>query len=511
MRHITPDSLINPLPLHGGDCTRHLEQTALAQLPAHTLMERAGNAVYRLARALQPHARHIWIACGPGNNGGDGLLAAAAFKRDDLTKVTVTWRGDETRLPIDARHALTQARAAGVGFADQPPADADFAIDALLGLGVHAAPQGPVAEDICTLQAFRHPVLCIDLPSGLNPDTGAWLANCPSQPCAPRHTLSLLTLKPGLFTALGRDAAGDIWLDNLGIDVSPLEPDALLYASASSPAARKTLHGAHKGQHGDLIVLGGQSVTINGQGMTGAALLAARAGLYSGAGRVYVGLLGNTGPSRISIDPACPELMFRDAHELAQGTLAATSTTVCGCGGGTAIRSVLPHVLEHSARLVLDADALNAIADEPRWQQALADRAQRKQITVLTPHPLEAARLLNTDTRSVQANRIAACRQLSSRFGCTVVLKGSGSIVCTPGMTPAVNPTGNALLATAGTGDVLAGALGARLATWQAVCDAQRAHQLSCDAVYRHGLAATRWPAEAPFSASLLAAAMTPD
>jgi len=510
MRHILPDSLQNPLPLHGRDRTGHIERTAQAQLPPHTLMERAGNAVYRLGRALYPHARHVWIACGPGNNGGDGLLAAAALRQEGLSNVTVTWRADETRLPSDAQHALARARAAGVAFANEPPADADFAIDALLGLGIRTMPQGPIAKDIRALLTFEHPVLCVDLPSGLHPDTGTWLVEPPYQPRAPRHTLSLLTLKPGLFTGQGRDASGDIWLDDLGIDTASIEPDARLHAPPQLSTARRQRHDAHKGQHGDLIILGGQSVTFNGQGMTGAALLAARAGLFSGAGRVYLGLLGDTGTHRMVVDPVCPEVMLRNADELVQSDLAATGTTVCGCGGGMAVRNILPHVLERSPRLVLDADALNAIADETQWQKSLIERRRQGKITVLTPHPLEAARLLATDTRNIQADRLAVCKQLSERFGCTVVLKGSGSIVCAPGLTPAINPTGNTLLATAGTGDVLAGVLGARLASEQSSCDTKRAFDLSCDAVYRHGLAATRWPTEAPFSASLLAAAMTP-
>lgn len=510
MRHILPATLQHPLPLHGSGSTRRIEQAAQAQLPPHTLMERAANAVYRLGRALHPHARHIWIACGPGNNGGDGLLAAAAYLRDGLADVTVTWRGDETRLPLDARHALDRARAAGVTFADKPPTDADFAIDALLGLGAHSAPQGLIAEDLRKLQELRSPVLCVDLPSGLHPDTGIGQALDAFQPSSPRHTLSLLTLKPGLFTAQGRELAGDIWLDDLGIPANAIAPDAVLHAPARPPGMRRQHHNAHKGQHGDLIVLGGQSQSFNGQGMTGAALLAARAGLFAGTGRVYLGLLGESSPGSMSVDPLCPELMFRDANELAQSNLVTTGTTVCGCGGGMAVRKVLPQVLERSARLVLDADALNAISGEPLWQLALTSRADRGQITVLTPHPLEAARLLGTDTRSIQANRFEAATQLSKRFGCIAVLKGSGSIICAPDLTPAINPTGNALLATAGTGDVLAGLIGANLATHQTTGDAKLAFELSCDAVYQHGLTATDWPTGRPFSASLLAAAMVP-
>lgn len=510
MRHILPASLQNPLPLHGSDSTRHIEQAVQAGLPPHTLMDRAAQAVFRLGRALYPHARHIWVACGPGNNGGDGLLAAAALQREGLRDVTVTWRGDESRLPDDARYALAQARAAGVTFADTPPAHPDLAIDALLGLGVRAAPQGAIAQDIERLRMLNCPVLSVDLPSGLHPDTGQWLAGNTRRSTAPRHTLTLLTLKPGLFTAEGRDVAGDIWLDDLGADASTAAPDAFLNAAAPDPTTRGQRHGAHKGLHGDLFILGGQNVASTGQGMTGAALLAARAGLFAGAGRVYVGLLDNTGPGNVSVDPVCPELMFREANELAQGPLAATGTTVCGCGGGTAVRSVLPHVLEQSPRLVLDADALNAIAGEPGWQQALKARSGRNQLTVLTPHPLEAARLLGTETSSIQANRLAACRQLSERFGCITVLKGSGSIVCAPGFKPAINATGNALLATAGTGDALAGLIGASLAIQPPTGGIRQAFELCCDAVYRHGLAATLWPADRPFSASLLAAATVP-
>jgi hydroxyethylthiazole kinase-like uncharacterized protein yjeF len=160
------------------------------------------------------------------------------------------------------------------------------------------------------------------------------------------------------------------------------------------------------------------------------------------------------------------------------------STVVCGCGGGNAVRDALPPLLSHAARLVLDADALNAIALDSALQTQLVARAARGLPTVLTPHPLEAARLLESDVTGIQADRVAAASQLAARFRVVVVLKGSGSIVAAPGALPSVNPTGNALLASAGTGDVLAGWIGG---VWAGGGDAREA---AIGAVWRHGHAA---------------------
>ncbi|RZL87194.1 MAG: NAD(P)H-hydrate dehydratase, partial [Variovorax sp.] len=195
------------------------------------------------------------------------------------------------------------------------------------------------------------------------------------------------------------------------------------------------------------------------------------------------------------LDVSQPELMLRtpEALDLGDGAL------VCGCGGGEALRGHLPRVLDEAARLVLDADALNLVAADAGLQQRLARRAAAGHTTVLTPHPLEAARLLGTDTQAVQADRLAAARRLAERFGCAVVVKGSGSIVAAPGRLPRINPTGNGRLATAGTGDVLAGMVGARLAAGLEGFDA------AADAVYTHGALADGWPAHRPLTAGALA------
>jgi ADP-dependent NAD(P)H-hydrate dehydratase / NAD(P)H-hydrate epimerase len=475
MQRVTPD---RPWPLLEVTALRQLEKHAAAGLPAHTLMQRAGLAVARLALALAPHAQRIWVACGPGNNGGDGLEAAMHLKQWGKAPL-VTWLGDEARAPDDAKASLHRARAAGVQFVDQPPAHYDFAIDALLGIGGTRAPAGQLALHIEHLNAGTAPVLAVDLPSGLDAGTGqAGLA------VRAAHTLSLLALKPGLFTGQGRDAAGTVWCDDLQVTANGQAPSAWL---SSLPPARVRPHASHKGSHGDVAVIGGAP------GMAGAALLAARAALHHGAGRVFVGFLD---PSAPTLDPLQADLMVRPWDSLALAAMA----VACGCGGGEAVRLALPRVLNARA-LVLDADALNAIAADPQLQLLLEARGRRGAPTVLTPHPLEAARLLARDTALVQEDRLAAARALAQRFGAVVVLKGSGSVVAAPDGSARINPTGNARLAIAGTGDVLAGMIAARLAGGENPMTAASA------AVFLHGLAADRWPAGEALTASALAAA----
>ncbi len=491
-------------PLYSAANTRSIEQAAAAQLPPHTLMQRAGLAVARLACAVAPHAQTIWVACGPGNNGGDGLEAAMHLQQWGRQPV-VTWLGSEAHCPPDARASLLRARAAGVAFATEPPAQCDLAIDALLGTGTTKPLTGQIADWLLHMRRSALAVLCIDVPSGLQADTGCYadpenatnsIASKPvNTPANNLFCLSLLTLKPGLFTADGKDAAGQVWLDDLGLSELPVLLDAALTAPTAwlagldRAAPPPRLQASHKGSFGDVAVIGGAS------GMTGAALLAARSALHAGAGRVFVALLDG---ASMAVDPLQPELMFRqpEALKLSQ------STVVCGCGGGDAVRHVLPHVLSQALRLVLDADALNAIATDTALQTQLTARAGRSArgnfATILTPHPLEAARLLSSSAAHVQANRLQAAQQLADRFQCTVILKGAGSVIAAPGQTPCINASGNAKLATAGTGDVLAGIVGAMLA------GGQTAFQSACTATHRHGQVADDWPDEQTLTASEL-------
>jgi hydroxyethylthiazole kinase-like uncharacterized protein yjeF len=414
--------------------------------------------------------RSAWVAAGPGNNGGDGLVAARLLQRAGV-QVRVSLVGDTTRSPADARRALDDARQAGVQLSqDIAQGDFDLSIDALLGLGGTRAASGPIAAAIAALNRQTGLRLAVDLPSGLNADTGQPTGDAV---VTASHTLSLLTLKPGLFTGHGRDHAGQIWLDRLGVEPESGTPQTarLLGAADAVPAQRP--HASHKGSFGNVAVVGGAP------GMVGAAWLAARGALGSGAGRVFVALLD---PAPAPLDSARPELMLRPLNWLADPTMLARCTVVCGCGGGDAVRQVLPTLLARSARLVLDADALNALAADAALLAQLDARARRGQPTVLTPHPLEAARLLGTDSARVQADRLRAARELSLRHGCVLLLKGSGSVVAAPDGRIAINPSGNALLAAGGSGDVLAGWIAGR---WAQSPDANG------DAAYRSTLAAT--------------------
>ena len=481
MHRIAPNQ---PWPLHDVAATRALEAAAQSTRAPHLLMQRAGLAVAQLALAVAPHARRVWLACGPGNNGGDGLEAAMHLQQWGRTPVA-TWLGDEATAPADTRASLARAREAGVQFSGHaPPAltPQDLCIDALLGIGSQRPAEGRMAVCLDALCASGAPALAVDIPTGLDPNTGATAMG--TQLVRARWTLSLLTLKPGLFTAHGRDAAGEVWLDTLGVDGAAAQPCATLAGPTAGPVRP---HASHKGSYGDVAVIGGAP------GMAGAALLAARAALYGGAGRVFGGLLDRDAPT---CDPGQPELMLRSWQTLDLQAM----TVVCGCGGGDAVRAVLGTVLSTAQKLVLDADALNAISTDPQLQTLLRSRAQRHpDTTVITPHPLEAARLLGTDTAAVQANRLRAAQQLADQTGCVVVLKGSGSVIAQPGRLPLINPTGNARLATAGTGDVLAGLAGACLA------GGADAFEAAAQATWRHGLAADQWTAGRPLTAGALA------
>ena len=466
--------------LHDVASTVRIEAQFQAVLGPHVLMQRAGFAVARLALAVAPHARSIWVAAGPGNNGGDGFEAAMHLHQWGK-RVEVISLHDPARQPADAKASMQRAQAAGVpihpgGAIDGVP---DLAIDALLGIGARRAPEAQLGEWVRRLNALPCPVLAVDLPSGLNADCGTALgSDCVSA----AHTLSLLTLKPGLFTGVGRDHAGEVWFDDLGVADPQVDATACLTGELElRDATPKRRHTHHKGSFGDVVIVGGAS------GMTGAAWLAARAALAAGAGRVYVDVLGEAG---VSHDAQRPELMLRRGFAIGPPAALAASLVICGCGGGESVRTVLPALLSHVPRLVLDADALNAVAADAQLQQRLRARAARGHVTVLTPHPLEAARLLGLNTAQVQADRIAAATQIATAFDSVVVLKGSGTVVAAARRTPGLNATGSAALASAGTGDVLAGWLGGHWSQLSADAGAAGAFDAARSAVYLHGQAA---------------------
>ena len=508
---LRPESMPSPgLALHDTASSRRIEAWALAQHPPFTLMRRAGEAVFKLSVALYPYAQRPWLACGPGHNGGDGLVAAALWQQrlQGQGRVHVTWLGDAQRCSPDTQQALNLALSAGVVLQTQAPPDFDVGIDALWGLGLQRPPAGVGADWLQTLQNCCQPTLCIDLPSGLHADTGQWLGPSPPQSAGPRHTLSLLTLKPGLWTGQGRACSGEIWFDDLGITPPNhvASPTAWLQGSTADNRPRMTQHLAHKGTHGDVWVLGGQWPHRHQPGMVGAAWLAARAALRSGAGRVYVRTLEAEASAAesmpgMAIDPLYPEIMHRPRLPIGQDPVVGNATVVCGCGGGQQVAAWLPHLMAQAPALVLDADALNALAADAGLLRTLNKRQHRGLATVLTPHPLEAARILGVSVNEVQQHRLDAAQTLAHQTGAVVVLKGSGTVVSATGQTPIINPTGNALLATAGSGDVLAGMLGATLAAHHRL-STPALQALCAHTVFAHGLKANQWQGTKPMVAS---------
>ncbi|HYD97353.1 MAG TPA: NAD(P)H-hydrate dehydratase [Noviherbaspirillum sp.] len=464
---------------------REIERESLASLPPGTLMQRAGKATARAALGLlhaSPADARVLVLAGPGNNGGDALEAAASLAENGVD-VTVLLCADSGRLPADACRALQRARSGNVRFADASTESVQsgawtLAIDGLFGIGLARPVSGLHRTLADAINALCCPVLAIDVPSGLDADTGGIVGDDGIAVRA-THTITFIADKPGLHTLDGRDHAGEVTVCDLDIDARHFRParmhlnDPALFAAC----LKKRPHNSHKGSYGDVIVVGGA------QGMAGAPLLAAQAAAKCGAGRVYAAFIGDA-PTHDSMHP---ELMCRSAADF--DLSAATLVAGPGMGTGRLAGDMLARLLAAPAPLVLDADALNLIAAEPGLQHPLRTRGGG---TVMTPHPLEAARLLQSSTKEVQSDRLAAAARIAQRFGAVVVLKGSGSVVARPDGTAVINPTGNPALATAGTGDVLAGICGALLAqsfpTWEAAIAAVWLHGKAADVLVEQGI-----------------------
>jgi len=490
-----------PLALFDVAQTRQLESLGMARVNSGpSLMAQAGLAVAKLALAIKPFAPCYWVFCGPGNNGGDGLEAAKHLHLWGREVRVVLWQ-PELKRPTDAANALMGVNALGIAVQAMLPSkldSQDLCIDAMLGVGLRSAsstswPSEALMQTwIDGLYKLSTDVLAVDVPSGLNANTGQFqnksdgvniqANHIHAKHIQATHTLQLLTAKPGCFTAHGRDACGTQWLETLGCEDLQDSLQATAFFNSPSRSPSKPMHASHKGTFGDVAIIGGESVDMRGMGMTGAVDLAASAALHAGAGRVMACYL-SSGTSSSSQTPRLAEIMHRHFSALNLKT----GAIVCGCGGGEAVRQVLPKVLQESMSLVLDADALNAIAKDPWLRDLLRHRAAKKWATVITPHPLEAARLLNTSSTDVQNDRLHAAQTLAEDLKCTVVLKGSGTVIAKAGATPIINPTGNARLATGGTGDVLAGVLGARMAQGLGEFEA------ACAAVFEHGEMADEW------------------
>ena len=413
-------------------------------------MERAGAAAFAVLRSRWPQARQIGVLCGGGNNGGDGYVLARLARLAGLGVALGPVAG-VPRAGTEADTARQGWLACGGGEqldVNSTLAGADVVVDALLGTGLDRPPTGPVADAIAAINACGRPVLALDVPSGLDADTGA----APGAVVQAQATVSFVVRKQGLYTGAARDCCGELAFDDLGVPMDAvdaagpataalLDLDALRVAFA--PPRRR---GAHKGDFGHVLVLGGD------HGYGGAVCLAGAAAARTGAGLTSVA----TRAAHVSaLIAGQPELMARGvdaAADLAPLLPRASVLAVGpGLGQGDFGRALLGAALDSGLPLVVDADALNLLAVDP----------QRREDWILTPHPGEAARLLGVSTVQVEADRYAAARALHARYGGVVVLKGAGTLVCDGQAPIGVVPYGNPGMASGGMGDVLTGVIAA--------------------------------------------------
>ncbi len=460
--HATPILQTNTL--------RLIETQALAA--GQPLMARAGLAAAALGRNLAGETGlPILILAGPGNNGGDAFIAALHLRQWWYSVIVVY---PQTEPPV-AREALAAWQAwhsAGGTTHNILPSSGRYAlvIDGLFGIGLKRAITGTYADLIGQVNQLSCPILAIDVPSGLDADTGMVMGEA----IYADHTLSLIALKPGLLTLDGPDHSGDLHNVNLGLD------DLLLTAPSGATIAQEVLahllpprpQHSHKGTYGSVGILGGAN------GMHGALWLATRAALHLGAGRVYGGHLA---ADSLPIDSNQPEVMLRPASEVVQLPHLSALAIGPGLGHSRAAAILLASAIARPLPLLIDADGLNHLAANQEIKNQII---QRVSDTILTPHPAEAARLLHTTIPAIEADRLAAALQLASTYQASVVLKGNGSVCAWPDGHWAINTSGNPGMASAGMGDVLTGLIVALLA--QGVYPR---HALT-GGVYLHGAAA---------------------
>lgn len=454
------------------DELQNLEMRAANQLGADTLMKRAGAAAAELIMKRLEDAgveqRRVTLLVGPSNNGGDALACACEL-REKGAVVNVVLPGGRRPTSALALAQLERWTQAGGTTYDDPymTEKADCVVDGLFGTGLAKPITGDYLDAVLWFNERQALKVSLDIPSGLNPVTGHWTGSYPG--CSADVTITFLCVKSGLYMCEGADAAGEIVLNELDVSV-PLSPLSVIGTDEFPRVLRPRVKNSHKGDYGSVAVIGGTD------GMIGASILAARSALISGAGRVTLECRAEHAPH---VDMVYPEIMFATKPV----NLEDFDAIVLGCGLGTSAeaKARVIEALNCQKPLILDADALNIIAADIKLQDmVLARRAP----TVLTPHPGEAARLLRRDTAGVTADRVAACRELAVQTGAIVVLKGAGTVISMRSSRTWINPTGSPMLATGGSGDVLAGMIGAMFAQGYDMVESVLA------AVYFHGLSA---------------------
>lgn len=438
---------------------REVERAALEALDISVgeLMHRAARAAFDSLHRHWPQLQRICVHCGPGNNGGDGFLLAVLARE-------AGWQVELVALGDSSHGEAASARAGWLGGGGQVRLwdagvvlpDAQIHVDALYGIGLNRAPDAATAALIEQINASGRPVLALDVPSGLNSDTG----DCPGAAIRATVTVSFITRKRGLQTGHAADHVGLLELAGLGVPNSVLQQadaDARLLLPSALPRRARA---AHKGNNGHVLVIGGDHGTAGAVRLAGEAALRTGAGLVSVATRVeHASVLNATRPELMvrGVDGVQSLLPLLDrASVLALGP---------GLGQGSWGHALWLTALDSDKPLVLDADGLNLLAREPR---------QFTVPTVLTPHPGEAARLLGSTIAEVGRDRFAAVRELSRRYAAVVVLKGAGSLIAQPSGRLEVCPWGNPGMASGGMGDLLTGVIAALLAqgcsVWEAAC-----------------------------------------
>ena len=452
---------------------RALDQAAIAGgMAGIELMERAARAALDVLRRRWPQAQTLCVACGPGNNGGDGfLLAALACMAGMRAHVIATSEHSTGDAALARERCLREG--AQVALAAAPLPDADVYVDALFGSGLNRAPAGDAAKLIAALNAQSRPVLALDVPSGLDSGTGAAFDPC----VRAMATVCFVGWKRGLFTAQGADQCGERSLATLDIPAevyAQAQPDATLLAPRALPPRPRD---SHKGRQGHVLAIGGDL------GAGGAVRLCGEAAARVGAGLVSIATReANVG----AILAACPELMPQGVHvpRNLEPLLMRANVLAVGPGLGQDEwgHGLWNAALDAGKPLVLDADGLNLLAAAPR---ALPSAC------VLTPHPGEAARLLGIATAEIQADRFAAVRALAQKYRAVAVLKGAGSLIADSDGQVAVCPWGNPGMASGGMGDVLTGVVAGLLAqgldAWNAACLGVGLHARAGDLAARAG------------------------
>jgi hydroxyethylthiazole kinase-like uncharacterized protein yjeF len=443
---------VNPQQFYAAAQVRELDRRAIAGgIAGGELMRRAAAASWRELLRKWPRAQRLAIVCGPGNNGGDGYEIARLARRAGLE--VALWRvGEPARSgdAVAARTAWMKEGGSELVYAGQPLTPADVVVDALFGIGLARPPEGAAQAAILAMEAARAQgagVLAVDVPSGLDADTGA----APGDAVRADLTVTFIGAKAGLHTGAGPEHAGTVVVDDLDVPadvytgVTPLATS--LGAATLCELLPRRARTAHKGQMGHVLLVGGDA------GTAGAILLAARAALRAGAGLVSV---ATRAAHAAALTAAQPEIMCHALEDPRALRALFERATVVGVGPGLGrsdwSAAVWAQVLTAPQPLVVDADGLNWLAENP----------SRRDDWVLTPHPGEAARLLGYRNAEVQRGRLASVRELQERYGGVAVLKGAGTLV--QGRALGLCPHGNPGMASGGTGDVLCGLIAGLLA-----------------------------------------------